>query len=236
MGAWETPSGDWGGISPSTMKSGRTRRWGSKRRVGWTAAGEPRRPHGGWGDFAPDERSGARAAKMGRRECPPAGTAKQGWVGKRGLGLSLFLPAGSRGKTRWVEETQSYSLKRPKFCLDIGEHLRILEAIGRNSGAVELSEEDLQLYRLAALLHDIGHYPYSHAMEVAVQNHYSERLLKGGPATPDHPGTAPSDNLTDQAKPFMHERLGKEVLLRDEQLNTVLKEGGVDPEEVSALF
>src|SRR5437879_1774783 len=123
MGAWETPSGDWGGISPSTMKSGRTRRWGIKRRVGCTAAGEPRRPHGGWGDFAPDERSGARAAKRGRRECPPAGTAKQGWVGKRGLGLSLFLPAGSRGKTRWVEETQSYSLKRPKFCLDIGEHL-----------------------------------------------------------------------------------------------------------------
>ena len=39
------------------------------------------------------------------------------------MGLSLFLPAGSRGKTRWVEETQSYSLKRPKFCLDIGEHL-----------------------------------------------------------------------------------------------------------------
>src|SRR5712692_128675 len=127
MGAWETPSGDWGGISPSTMRNGRTRRWGIKRRVGCTAAGEPRRPHGGWGDFAPDERSGARAAKRGRRECPPAGTAKQGWVGKRGLGLSLFLPAGSRGKARWVEETQSYSLKRPKFCLDIGEHLKCLE-------------------------------------------------------------------------------------------------------------
>src|SRR5712692_1795287 len=125
MGAWATPSGDWGGISPSTMRNGRTRRWGIKRRVGCTAAGEPRRPHGGWGDFAPDERSGARAAKRGRRECPPAGTAKQGWVGKRGLGLSLFLPAGSRGKARWVEETQSYSLKRPKFCLDIGEHLSL---------------------------------------------------------------------------------------------------------------
>src|SRR5216684_3525733 len=141
MGAWATPSGDWGGISPSTMRNGRTRRWGIKRRVGCTAAGEPRRPHGGWGDFAPDERSGARAAKRGRRECPPAGTAKQGWVGKRGLGLSLFLPAGSRGKARWVEETQSYSLKRPKFCLDIGEHLtsmalsRLISAMRRSKSS-----------------------------------------------------------------------------------------------------
>src|SRR5712691_3749323 len=124
MGAWATPSGDWGGISRSTMKSGRTRRWGIKRRAGCTEAGERRRPHGRQGDFAPAERRGARTAAGSRRECPPAGTAKEGWAKKRGLGLSLFLPAGSRGKTRWIEETQSYSLNWPKFCLDIGEHLR----------------------------------------------------------------------------------------------------------------
>src|SRR6266851_7754565 len=120
MGEWATPSGDWGGISRSTMKSGRTRRWGIKRRAGYTEAAEPRRPRGGWGDFAPAERRGARAAARGRRECPPAGTAKAGWAEKRGLGLSLFLPAGSRGKTRWVKGTQNYSLNQPKICLDIG--------------------------------------------------------------------------------------------------------------------
>src|SRR5437667_6483592 len=98
MRAWGTPSGDWGGISPFTMRNGRTRRWGIKRRVGCTEAGEPRRPRGGGGDFAPNERPGARTAERGRRECPPAGTAKVGGVGQRGLGLSLFLPAGSRGR------------------------------------------------------------------------------------------------------------------------------------------
>ena len=80
-------------------------------------------PARGVGRFRAGERPGARTAARGRRECPPAGTAKAGWAKKRGLGLSLFLPAGSRGKTRWVEETQSYSLNQPKFCLDIGEHL-----------------------------------------------------------------------------------------------------------------
>src|SRR5712692_4316909 len=130
MGAWATPSGDWGGISRSTMKSGRTRRWGIKRRAGCTEAGERRRPHGRQGDFAPAERRGARTAAGSRRECPPAGTAKEGWAKKRGLGLSLFLPAGSRGKTRWIEETQSYSLNWPKFCLDIGEHLILVSFAG----------------------------------------------------------------------------------------------------------
>src|SRR6266852_4077420 len=126
MGGCGTPSGDWGGISPSTMKSGRTRRWGIKRRAGCTAAAAPRRPRERWDDFAPDERPGARTARSGRRECPSAGTAKRGWAGKRGLGRSLFLPTGSRGKTRWVKETQSYSLNQPKFCLDNGEHLKEL--------------------------------------------------------------------------------------------------------------
>src|SRR6266852_7032182 len=125
MGAWATPSGDWGGISPSTMKNGRTRRWGIKRRAGCTEGAEKRRPRGRWDDFAPDERRGGHTARRGRRECPPAGTAKKGWAGKRGLGLSLFLPAGSRGKTRQIEETQRYRLKWPKFCLDIGEHLMV---------------------------------------------------------------------------------------------------------------
>src|SRR5712691_6360794 len=125
MRAWGTPSGDWGGISPFTMRNGRTRRWGIKRRAGCTEAAEPCHPREGWGDFAPAERRGARAAERGRRECPPAGTAKEGWAEKRGLGLSLFLPAGSRGKTRWVKGTQNYSLNQPKFCLDIGEHLTV---------------------------------------------------------------------------------------------------------------
>src|ERR1700723_1913060 len=29
---------------------------------------------------------------------------------------------------------------------------------------IELSDADISLYRVAALLHDVGHYPFSHAM------------------------------------------------------------------------
>src|SRR6202158_2156064 len=103
------------------MKSGRTSRWGIKRRAGYTAAAERCRPRGGWGDFAPNGRPGARTAVRGRRECPPAGTAKQGGPEKRRRMLALFLPTGSWGKPRWIEEAQSYSLNQPKFWLDIGE-------------------------------------------------------------------------------------------------------------------
>lgn len=45
---------------------------------------------------------------------------------------------------------------------------RLLEAIERNAEYV-LSPSDKQLYRLAALLHDIGHYPFSHTMERGIE-------------------------------------------------------------------
>jgi len=52
----------------------------------------------------------------------------------------------------------------------------ILEAVCRAAN-VELSAEETQLYRLAGLVHDIGHYPFSHAMEEAIEEHYGETSL-----------------------------------------------------------
>ena len=46
-------------------------------------------------------------------------------------------------------------------------------------GVCDINDSEIQLYRLAGLLHDIGHYPFSHAMEDAIANYYSSRLLDG---------------------------------------------------------
>ena len=48
---------------------------------------------------------------------------------------------------------------------------KILDSLRRNSGEV-IGDQEYQLYRLAGLLHDVGHYPYSHTFENAVSAFY----------------------------------------------------------------
>ena len=72
----------------------------------------------------------------------------------------------------------------------------------------------VQLYRLAGLLHDIGHYPFSHLTEDAVVRFYHDR-----------PGGA-----------LTHEMLGREVLRRDSELRGVLEGAGFSPDEVASIF
>lgn len=93
---------------------------------------------------------------------------------------------------------------------------------------VEISDAEIQLYRLAALLHDIGHYPFSHVMEQAIKNHYSSLMIK---------------NISSHARVskveerfFNHERVGKEVLLRDAELKKIFSKYSIDPRDAYSIF
>jgi uncharacterized protein len=94
----------------------------------------------------------------------------------------------------------------------------------------KVSQEDIQLYRLAALLHDIGHYPFSHAMEYAVKDYYT-----GLYTTSQTADTAPEPNLQDD-QPFDHERAGKEVVIADQRVRDALISAGVIPDNIPAIF
>lgn len=61
---------------------------------------------------------------------------------------------------------------------------RIFESL-LNKG-IPVEDDKIKIYRLAALLHDIGHYPYSHTMERAVKEFYSSREDAPIPYFKDH--------------------------------------------------
>jgi HD superfamily phosphohydrolase len=99
---------------------------------------------------------------------------------------------------------------------------------------VKIPEEEIQLYRLAALFHDVGHYPFSHATEIAIQNHYSARLYR--PASQSALDLGPTGDEPFLEKYFMHERVGKEVITQDPTIRRRLKQAEIDPKSIYSIF
>ncbi len=75
----------------------------------------------------------------------------------------------------------------------------------------KVTDDEIQQYRLAGLVHDIGHYPYSHAMEEAITEYYSSALFV--PATSDISSTPDEGSKT-----LNHESAGEKVLTLDHEL------------------
>lgn len=84
------------------------------------------------------------------------------------------------------------------------------------SREIDLTADDYELIqrlRLAGLLHDVGHYPFSHATQDAVENFCAQH-------TPF----------------FKHENLGGEILKHDPDIRQVLDGDGIDPKDIAAIF
>lgn len=107
-------------------------------------------------------------------------------------------------------------------CHITGQILDSLRTIYRK----KLGLKDIQTYRIAALLHDVGHYPYSHAAEEAILNHYAGTYLKS------KPGVA----VTRTKRSFKHDRVSKEILLLDKEIRDVLLTAKIAPESISSIF
>ena len=102
---------------------------------------------------------------------------------------------------------------------------RMVRAIQQNCQHQEISDDDIQLYRLAGLLHDLGHYPFSHATEQIIADHYKASAFLEG-------GNPPND---DQAS-YDHETLGRAIIDNDDELGRVLAKHKFSKADIKSLF
>ncbi len=116
---------------------------------------------------------------------------------------------------------------------------RLLSAIERNSG--KKLNGDLQVYRLVAMLHDVGHYPFSHATEHVIANFYSKDLL--APTAPPKKKAAsttiaPTKKKQSRQSPsaYKHEPLGEYIIRFSPEIKKILKSHGIDNEQIAETF
>jgi HD superfamily phosphohydrolase len=104
---------------------------------------------------------------------------------------------------------------------------RILESF-RSKDESTVPENDYRKLRIAALLHDIGHYPYSHLMEKIDWDSAQKYITKKG---------QDEQQVTITPKKYpKHEKLGEIVITKRKDIKEKLKANGIDPEEIAALI
>lgn len=107
---------------------------------------------------------------------------------------------------------------------------RVLKSIGKGVSEDKLfnpqaRDEDSTFHRtmrLAAMLHDIGTFPFSHSIELAYINHWRHQSQLGRPKYMAN-----------------HEVLGSHIILNTDfegGITRILKEEGIDPEELSLII
>ena len=103
---------------------------------------------------------------------------------------------------------------------------RLLEAF-RNKNKDAVPDDHFRKQRLAALLHDIGHYPYSHLMEKIDWDSTQEYISRRG---------QDQEQKTPLPKKYpKHGRLGEIVITERKDIKEKLEENGIDSKEVAAL-
>jgi HD superfamily phosphohydrolase len=104
---------------------------------------------------------------------------------------------------------------------------RILESF-RNKDKSAVPENDYRKLRIAALLHDIGHYPYSHLMEKIDWDSEQKYITKKGQ---DKEESVPPPN-----KYPKHDKLGEIVITRRKDIKERLENDDIDPRDIAALI
>ena len=93
----------------------------------------------------------------------------------------------------------------------------------------QVQPKDKPKLRLAALLHDIGHYPYSHLMELLDKDIHRPNYLVG-------PNRSGSTTEKPRRRYPLHEKIGQIVITERLDVAGTLTGSGFDPEEIAKII
>lgn len=100
-----------------------------------------------------------------------------------------------------------------------------------------LDEDDVIKLRVAALLHDIGHYPLSHLGEsvygYCLDNVIAEDIFENSPVKNDK---FLYEMASSHSKSAHHEQLGKYIVTNHEGIKEILIRNGLNPLEIAQIF
>lgn len=100
-----------------------------------------------------------------------------------------------------------------------------------------LNEDDVVKLRVAALLHDIGHYPLSHLGEsvygYCLDNQNATSIVEMHPAVNEK---YLYEMASSHSKSAHHEHLGKYIVINNKEIRNILVENGLNPLEIGEIF
>lgn len=127
------------------------------------------------------------------------------------------------------------------------EHSRFVHSLGvlyimgimtehlSNSG--DLKTDDVNKLRVAALLHDIGHYPLSHLGETVYSYFQDNKNAESIIEEKSTDNKVPLYQLASvDSKSANHELLGHYIVTHNNDIKSILESNGLDPEEIGDIF
>lgn len=101
----------------------------------------------------------------------------------------------------------------------------------------DISEDDVVKMRIAALLHDIGHYPLSHLGESVYGYCKDNENASDIVELENSSEKKPLYELTSShSKSAHHEHLGKYIVINNKDISDILKKNGISPKEIGEIF